>query len=425
VPVPAAEPGKVVWLQPVLTTASGRTHWSAATAFRPGEQPPLERRPALLRVKLPTAAADRTLKLSSALQLKIQGPRLSFSTSDQQAVDVRETVVPENGGLKAHLAFGKCQARGTENGLPIRWHPSALVVLRQLSAGFSFDAAGTFRGMSLSAAKARDPAVEADLAELFGRACSAYQATSLPMPNRELKPLETWNARPRLLLGGKGKVRKKVLDLDLTCTYRGQRKSGGRDEAYISLAGRLQGKGPGPAPEGKVRGFALFDVEGGYVSRAEVRITSDEQADDARLSLTLDSSVTRVPGNTLKIGGPGPAPPGKGTAPAGKVVLNVTGRLTAADPKDRERPGYHKAYTVRLTAGTTYVIDMKTPDRKIDPYLRLEGPDGRKLAEDDDGGGFPNARIVFRAPRTGDYRVFCTTFVRAQEGAFTLTVQEQ
>lgn len=42
----------------------------------------------------------------------------------------------------------------------------------------------------------------------------------------------------------------------------------------------------------------------------------------------------------------------------------------------------------------------------IDPFLRVmdDGP-GRTFAEDDDGGGYPDAALRFRAPRAGDYRL--------------------
>jgi hypothetical protein len=61
---------------------------------------------------------------------------------------------------------------------------------------------------------------------------------------------------------------------------------------------------------------------------------------------------------------------------------------------------------------------------QIDSYLRLESAAGQQLAQDDDGGGFPNARIMFVAPRTEEYRIIATTFQPAT-GAYTLTVRQQ
>jgi hypothetical protein len=59
----------------------------------------------------------------------------------------------------------------------------------------------------------------------------------------------------------------------------------------------------------------------------------------------------------------------------------------------------------------------------FDSYLILESPTGQKLAEDDDGGGFPNAHISYRAEQTGLHRVVVTAF-DGQTGPYQLTVQE-
>jgi serine/threonine protein kinase/tetratricopeptide (TPR) repeat protein len=82
-------------------------------------------------------------------------------------------------------------------------------------------------------------------------------------------------------------------------------------------------------------------------------------------------------------------------------------------------------YQVRFVAGKIYVIDMVSPDQKaLDPYLVLSGAAGKKLAEDNDGGGGFNARITFQAEQDGTYRIR-TTSLKAGRGDFTLTVREQ
>jgi hypothetical protein len=104
-------------------------------------------------------------------------------------------------------------------------------------------------------------------------------------------------------------------------------------------------------------------------------------------------------------------------------ILNVQGELTKDDPKDTVRKASHaKTYDVKLAADKMYQIDMMS--RQIDSYLRLEDPDGKQVAEDDDSGGFPNARIIYKAPKTGTYKVIATTFPPGATGKFTLTVKE-
>ncbi|MBM3996601.1 MAG: hypothetical protein FJ303_20975 [Planctomycetes bacterium] len=83
----------------------------------------------------------------------------------------------------------------------------------------------------------------------------------------------------------------------------------------------------------------------------------------------------------------------------------------------------HKLFHVDLEAGKTYQIDMTSPE--FDSYLFFESPDKRLLAQDDDGGGFPSARIIHKASATGKYRIICTYFGDGGNlGNFTLTVRQ-
>src|SRR5205823_789750 len=67
-------------------------------------------------------------------------------------------------------------------------------------------------------------------------------------------------------------------------------------------------------------------------------------------------------------------------------------------------------------------IDMISTE--IDSYLRLENPAGQQVAADDDSGGFLNARIIYRASETGDFKIVCTSFKGGELGKFTLIVRD-
>ena len=104
-------------------------------------------------------------------------------------------------------------------------------------------------------------------------------------------------------------------------------------------------------------------------------------------------------------------------------VVEVASNLTNDDAKDTVRTGsVCKVYILNLSAGKTYQIDMKS--QQIDSYLRLENATGKQLAQDDDSGGYPDARIIFQCREAGTYRIVATTFVQAL-GGFTLTVREK
>lgn len=101
----------------------------------------------------------------------------------------------------------------------------------------------------------------------------------------------------------------------------------------------------------------------------------------------------------------------------------VDGELIGADLKDKVRTGSAcKTYTYKMNEGKSYQIDMRSA--AFDSYLRLEDPAGMQVAADDDSGGFPHARIVYRAPRTGDYQIIATSFAGGALGKFTLIVKE-
>jgi peroxiredoxin len=101
--------------------------------------------------------------------------------------------------------------------------------------------------------------------------------------------------------------------------------------------------------------------------------------------------------------------------------IRIEDKLTQDDAKDRVRNAPAKVHTVQLKGGNTYTIDMVS--NEFDSYLRLEDSRGRQLAEDDDSGGNLNARIIFNCPKTGQYKVICTSFNPNGAGRFVLTVK--
>jgi len=109
---------------------------------------------------------------------------------------------------------------------------------------------------------------------------------------------------------------------------------------------------------------------------------------------------------------PAPAdfPPGGTNVLFGKdKTFRSDSRLVAADLRDPMIGKATKAYTVHMVAGDSYQIDMRS--QHFDCYLFLVDIERKEMiADDDDSGGYPYARIMIRAPRTGFYRIHCTYF---------------
>lgn len=111
---------------------------------------------------------------------------------------------------------------------------------------------------------------------------------------------------------------------------------------------------------------------------------------------------------------------------AKEPLLKAEAKLTAADPvyanPGAARRGPHKAFAANFKAGEVYVITVDAAEKEnFDPVLTVEGAGGKIVASDDDGGGYPHCRIVYRPKRGGEHRLVVTSFGQG-EGAFTVKV---
>ena len=96
----------------------------------------------------------------------------------------------------------------------------------------------------------------------------------------------------------------------------------------------------------------------------------------------------------------------------GRVSLD--GRLGRRDPADAE--GRHRReQVVTLRRGDR--VRFGASSEAIDVMAVVEGPGGQRW-EDDDGAGGTDARLVFTAPRDGQYRFIVTSYEAGETGAY-------
>jgi Bacterial pre-peptidase C-terminal domain len=81
-----------------------------------------------------------------------------------------------------------------------------------------------------------------------------------------------------------------------------------------------------------------------------------------------------------------------------------------------------KTHEVKLAGGKKYQMDLVKKDGNIDPFLIIQDKSGKILVWDDDGGGFPNARLSFNCPKSDAYKLFAAALTG--EGGYTLTIKE-
>lgn len=423
VPLPNVEPGKVLWVQPVLTDVAGHTHWAAAKIFKDFEYPPLVRQPALLQQKFDTAG-ERTVKLATSFQLQLsKGNNVAAMSMEAEAV---ETVRPDPQGGQFNLCFakGKNEIIG-QNTQQIQQNVQALELLRGRYFSFTTNPAGTVVKKTLPALEPNRPMnLRNDYVGHVFRISNSFELTCLPLPNREMQPKETWPAvLPWSLITEYGNEK---VEMVLTCTYEGKRPVKGQTMAMIGLKGTLRRRQGGATADvgGNVTGKAHFAVDAGYLSDAKVTLEAEFGGNSSAATQIMEISLVRTPGNTTGIV-PSPPPP---NLVKGKSLLDDAGTLTKKSPTNY--PGKngnpYKLYTVNFEAGTTYLIELNKTDEKtnLDPYLILQDPHGKKIAEDDDSGGDLNSRIVHHALETGSYKIYATTLEPGQAGAYRLMVSE-
>jgi predicted Zn finger-like uncharacterized protein len=188
---------------------------------------------------------------------------------------------------------------------------------------------------------------------------------------------------------------------------------------------------PNPGP------IAAADKAGDAKKDRDKQADGNKDRDKINLEKKVDGNKDRIPFDGKKIEGPPfdgfknedkklpPTPPPGGI----NVVFGPDGSyrsenvLSQFDPVNQFGKR-HKLYVVQMEAGQTYQIDLVTRSDGYDPYLHLVDDANQLVAQDDDGGGFPNARIVYRAPRAARYRIHATYFGGLQADAnFTLFVR--
>ncbi|MGL5081899.1 MAG: DVUA0089 family protein [Microcoleaceae cyanobacterium] len=99
----------------------------------------------------------------------------------------------------------------------------------------------------------------------------------------------------------------------------------------------------------------------------------------------------------------------------------VAGRLDNGDPILPVDNSYYDIYAFEGKAGQQVMIEMKS--REIDSYLILLDAEGAELAQDDDGGGENDAKIVVTLPQDGTYTFLANSYDAGELGGYQLQLR--
>jgi len=103
------------------------------------------------------------------------------------------------------------------------------------------------------------------------------------------------------------------------------------------------------------------------------------------------------------------------------VGQTATSELDQADPSAPFLRGFYEPVTVEGRPGQELTISMSSEEG--DTYLYLYGPDGNRVAGDDDGGGGLNSQIRTRLEQAGEYTIIATSFDEDATFGYDLSVE--
>ncbi len=97
------------------------------------------------------------------------------------------------------------------------------------------------------------------------------------------------------------------------------------------------------------------------------------------------------------------------------------GELSAFDEESWDG-SYAQAWVLQMQAGQQATVDLLSDE--FDAYLYVVGPGLDEPLSDDDGAGACDARITFKAPQSGEYRVVANSIMSESTGRFRLRATE-
>jgi tetratricopeptide (TPR) repeat protein len=97
-----------------------------------------------------------------------------------------------------------------------------------------------------------------------------------------------------------------------------------------------------------------------------------------------------------------------------------TGRISS-NSSVLQGGNYYVLHNFIGTAGETLTFDLVSDD--FDAYLLLVSPSGETIAQNDDGAGGTNARIIQNLPVTGNYLLIVTSYSAGETGTYQLQVR--
>jgi hypothetical protein len=275
------ELGKVYWIQANWTHKDGKKRWASAVVYR-FPSPPVERKPANLVARY--AQGRHTVTIRSTLSIKLSSADDEDTFTRRTSARLLETVTQAtNQGASVQMQY-QAISREEIEGKKVIPDPEVMTLgrfVQLLKVYLQFDGVGKLTGsrpvlntrlllVQLRNQQAAQEVVKA-LKDFHEPIMQGLEAMSIPVPNSEVQPRATWKSENRPLPIPSRKQRSGTIDM--TYTYLGRRARNGKDEAIIKIDGTV--KSLDKKFGGKATGTALFDLNSGQITKANVSVTMD------------------------------------------------------------------------------------------------------------------------------------------------------
>lgn len=286
---PLTDAKKVYWFRPLISYEKSK-NWRQSYTFNLG--PAVDPVPVTLAYK-PALGKQASLDLTSTSSLRLRDDegmehKLALALRTTLAEDISSDDAKKQFPVK--LAYNKFSMTVLLDDKPMSADKELAKLagsVRFMSAEVSMDSRGNQVGTKSQLNNApRD--MRQDLLEINKQVLQSLGVLSVPLPDGQLAPDQSWKAQRMLLVGSLGMYVPAVASMEYK--YLGTRTRDGRSEAVVRLSGTVRGSvGRGQNIAGTVKGTSMIAVETGEVI-------------DARANFKVDMDL-RIESETVKAGG--------------------------------------------------------------------------------------------------------------------------
>jgi predicted Zn finger-like uncharacterized protein len=277
--LPPLPPGKVYWIQPQWLGTENKPHWASAHSYDLAA--PVELRPALLVLKHETGSRDAVLNTWNNVRLSdpARGEHEWSVTTETHLTETTEAIdKQESANVRMSYRSYNMAVKVDNQMLPADKNLRRIRHdIRSLRATVQLDKNGNPGEHEIDVTQVPQ-ASRNELNGLFAGLQHALDGLTVPLPNKQVVPGETWKGERALPLYYHQGYQTETAGLDMTYTYLGTRQQNGRNEAVVALKGQLQKGAASLELAGRAEGIAVVDLANGQVTQASVIAHFDADA---------------------------------------------------------------------------------------------------------------------------------------------------